>query len=420
MMEESKVIRDPIHGDIKIEDVFLDLIKAPEVQRLYNIKQLGFAHLVFPGAHHTRLEHSLGTYYLAYKIAEKLELDRDDKKLIACAGMLHDIGHGPFSHTLESLIRDSINVDHVDLTEELIYGKHTIFEHDEKEFIESPTVYEILDEHNMSHKEIANLIRGEQVGDKKYLSQILNSAVDADQLDYIIRDSYYTGVAYGIIDIDRFLQTLTVSDGILAIKRKGVGVIENILIARSLMYSSVYFHKTVRIAELMLSKAIELAEDSEPFDFFKMTDAELIYNLKIKGSFQNEIATRLKYRNLFKQAYAKTKSDVSIENMDIIKKLESIEFRREKEKEFEEKLGVPEGHIIIDAPIKELHLSEPRIVQTDILVVDENGKHKKLEELTPIANAVKMRDIPDWIVMIVTDEKYRSLIAKNAEKILFS
>jgi len=420
MMEESKVIRDPIHGDIKIEDVFLDLIKAPEVQRLYNIKQLGFAHLVFPGAHHTRLEHSLGTYYLAYKIAEKLELDRDDKKLIACAGMLHDIGHGPFSHTLESLIRASINVDHVDLTEELIYGKHTIFEHDEKEFIESPTVYEILDEHNMSHKEIANLIRGEQVGDKKYLSQILNSAVDADQLDYIIRDSYYTGVAYGIIDIDRFLQTLTVSDGILAIKRKGVGVIENILIARSLMYSSVYFHKTVRIAELMLSKAIELAEDSEPFDFFKMTDAELIYNLKIKGSFQNEIATRLKYRNLFKQAYAKTKSDVSIENMDIIKKLESIEFRREKEKEFEEKLGVPEGHIIIDAPIKELHLSEPRIVQTDILVVDENGKHKKLEELTPIANAVKMRDIPDWIVMIVTDEKYRSLIAKNAEKILFS
>ena len=420
MMEESKIIRDPIHGNIKIEDVFLDLIKAPEVQRLYNIKQLGFAHLVFPGAHHTRLEHSLGTYYLAYKIAEKLELDRYDKKLIACAGMLHDIGHGPFSHTLESLIRASINVDHVDLTEELIYGKHTIFEHDEKEFIESPTVDEILDEHNMSHKEISNLIRGEQVGDKKYLSQILNSAVDADQLDYIIRDSYYTGVAYGIIDIDRFLQTLTVSDGILAIKRKGVGVIENILIARSLMYSSVYFHKTVRIAELMLSKAIELAEDSEPFDFFKMTDAELIYNLKIKGSFQNEIATRLKYRNLFKQAYAKTKSDVSIENMDIIKKLESIEFRREKEKEFEEKLGVPEGHIIIDAPIKELHLSEPRIVQTDILVVDENGKHKKLEELTPIANAVKMRDIPDWIVMIVTDEKYRSLIAKNAEKILFS
>ncbi|RKY94307.1 MAG: hypothetical protein DRQ06_05410 [Candidatus Hydrothermota bacterium] len=420
MIEESKIIRDPIHGNIKVEDVFLDLIKAPEIQRLYNIKQLGFAHLVFPGAHHTRLEHSLGTYYLAYETAEKLGLDKDDKKLIACAAILHDIGHGPFSHTLESLLRDSINVDHIDLTEELIYGKHTIFEHNEKEFIESPTVHEILDKHEMDHKKIVNLIRGTQVEDKKYLSQILNSAVDVDQLDYIIRDSYYTGVAYGIIDIERFLQTLTLSEDTLAIRRKGIGVVENILLARTLMYSSVYFHKTVRIAELMLSKAIELAKEYEPFDFFKMTDAELIYNLKNKGSFQSEIATRLKYRNLFKQAYAKSKSDVPIGNMDVIKKLEDIDFRRDKEEEFEKKLEIPKGHIIIDAPTKELHLSEPRIAQTDILVVDEEGKHRTLEELTPIANAVKMREIPNWVVMIVTDEKYRALIAENAEKILFN
>lgn len=418
-MEKNKIIRDPIHGDIKIEDVFLDLIKAPEIQRLYNIKQLGFAHLVFPGAHHTRLEHSLGTYYLAYNTAEKLGLNKDDKRLVSCAAILHDIGHGPFSHTLESLLRDSINVDHVDLTEELIRGKHTIFEYDEKEFIGSSTVYEVLDKHGVDHKKIVDLIRGEQVDKKEYLSQILNSAVDVDQLDYIIRDSYYTGVAYGIIDIERFLQTLTISDNTLCINRKGVGVVENILIARTLMYSSVYFHKTVRIAELMLSKAIELAEESEPFDFFKMTDAELIYNLKNKGSFQNEIATRLKYRNLFKQAYTKSKSDVPIENMDVIKKLEDFVFRRNKEEEFEEKLGIPKGHIIIDAPTRELHLSEPRIVQTDIIIVDEDGKHRKLEDLTPIADAVKMREIPDWVVMIVTDEKYRSLVAENAEKILF-
>ena len=419
MMEESKIIRDPIHGDIEIEGVFLDLIKAPEIQRLYNIKQLGFAHLVFPGAHHTRLEHSLGTYYLAYKTAEKLELDMDDKELIACAAILHDIGHGPFSHTLESLLRDSINVDHVDLTEELIYGKHTIFEHDEREFIESPTVYEILDKHGIDHKKIVSLIRGNQIEREEYLSQILNSTIDVDQLDYIIRDSYYTGVAYGIIDIERFLQTLTISDNTLAISKKGIGVVENILIARTLMYSSVYFHKTVRIAELMLSKAIELTEDSEPFDFFKMTDAELIYNLKDKGSFQSEIATRLKYRNLFKQAYAKSKSYISMEDMDVVKKLEDINFRREKEEEFEKRLGISKGHIIIDAPIKELHLSEPRISQTDVRVVDERGKHRNLEDLTPFANAVKMRDIPDWVVMIVTDEKYRKIVADNAEKILF-
>ena len=419
MMEESKIIRDPIHGDIEIEGVFLDLIKAPEIQRLYNIKQLGFAHLVFPGAHHTRLEHSLGTYYLSYKTADKLELDMEDKKLIACAAILHDIGHGPFSHTLESLLRDSINVDHVDLTEELIYGKHTIFEHDEREFIESPTVYEILDNHGIDHKKIVSLIRGNQIEREEYLSQILNSTIDVDQLDYIIRDSYYTGVAYGIIDIERFLQTLTISDNTLAISKKGIGVVENILIARTLMYSSVYFHKTVRIAELMLSKAIELAEDSEPFDFFKMTDAELINDLKTKNGFQHEIAIRLKYRKLFKQAYTKSKSDLDKQDVEIIKKLENVRLRREKEQEFEETLNIPRGHIIIDVPYKELHLSEPRISQTDISIVDGETV-KKLGDYTPIAKAIQIREIPDWFIMIVTDEKYKDVVSKEAEKILFS
>ena len=110
MTTGGKTIRDPIHGDIKLDGLFLDLIEAPEIQRLYNIKQLGFAHLVFPGAHHTRLEHSLGAYYMASQAAEKLNLDKDEKETVACAAILHDIGHGPFSHTLESILRDALNL----------------------------------------------------------------------------------------------------------------------------------------------------------------------------------------------------------------------------------------------------------------------------------------------------------------------
>lgn len=417
MTQKSKTIRDPIHGDIKIDGFFIDLIEVPEIQRLYNIKQLGFAHLVFPGAHHTRLEHSLGAYYMAFQAADKLNLAKDEREIIACAAMLHDIGHGPFSHTLESILKETLNVDHVDLTEKLILGEHVIFDSKEKEFIGSLSVFDLLNKYSINQNEIINIIRG-KTQKKQYLSQLLNSSIDVDQLDYLIRDAYYTGVAYGMIDIERFLQTLIINDDKLAVRKKGVGVVENILMARTLMYSSVYFHKTVRIAELMLSKAIEMIKDKDPFDFFKMTDAELINDLKKIGSFQHEIATRLKFRKLFKQAYTASELILEDKDIDVIKKLDNVTFRREKEQEFENAFDIPPGHVIIDVPYKELHEAEPRIDQTDIIIVDEN-KSKKLDDYTPVAKAVRSRAIPDWRVMIITDEKYRDVVSKRAEKLLF-
>jgi HD superfamily phosphohydrolase len=390
---------------------------APEIQRLYNIKQLGFAHLVFPGAHHTRLEHSLGTYYMAFKAAQKLNLDEKEKETIACAALLHDIGHGPFSHTLESIIRESLNVDHIDLTEKLIFGKHLIFEPEEKEFIGPHGVYDILNKHDINLKDISNIIRGKNQK-KQYLSQLLNSSIDVDQLDYLIRDAYYTGVAYGIIDTERFLQTLIINDNQLAIRRKGVGVVENILMARSLMYSSVYFHKTVRIAELMLSKAIEMIKDIDPLEFFKMTDAELINDLRKRDTYSREIATRLKYRKLFKQAFTISGANLNNKEILLIKKLNNVKYRREKEKELEEFFNIPAGHIIIDVPFKELHLTEPRIDLMDISIFNEN-KTNNLDCYTPVAKAIKSRIIPEWALMIVTDEKYRNIVAKKVKELLF-
>jgi len=416
MTVKNKTIRDPIHGDIKFEDVFLGLIEAPEIQRLYNIKQLGFAHLVFPGAHHTRLEHCLGSYYLASKAGDVLNLEKDEIKLVSCAALLHDIGHGPFSHTLESILRNSLNVDHVDLTEKLILGKHTIFDNMEKELIETLTVFDILNNNNIEPKDIVKIIKG-NTKSKQYLGQLLKSTIDVDQLDYIIRDSYYTGVAYGMIDIERFLQTLVLHNNQLAVKKKGVGVVENILVARTLMYSSVYFHKTVRIAELMLSKAIELMKNNDPFRFFKFTDDELINDLKKRGDFQKEIAIRLKYRKLFKQAYTLSKSNVDAKEYKEICKLDDIHVRRKKEEEFEEILKIPKGHVIIDVPYTELHQSEPRIDSTEIGILDEN-ELKKLDEYTPVGSAVKSRNIPDWLVMIITDESHRNAVSNKAKSIL--
>ena len=146
----------------------------------------------------------------------------------------------------------------------------------------------ILEKNDIEVNEIISIIKGKK-SKLPYLHQILNSAIDVDQLDYLIRDAYYTGVAYGMIDIERLFQTLVIHENSLAVNRKGVGVVENILMARGLMYSSVYFHKTVRIAELMLSKAIELIPDVVPFNFYCMTDAEIIGVLKKMGEYQQEI-----------------------------------------------------------------------------------------------------------------------------------
>ncbi|MBN1861196.1 MAG: HD domain-containing protein [Candidatus Thermoplasmatota archaeon] len=418
MVENHKIVRDPIHGDIKITGCLIELLETPEVQRLHNIKQLGFAHLVFPGAHHTRFEHSLGCSMIASQIADILALKEKEKELVTCAAQLHDIGHGPFSHTLESILLQRFHVNHVDLTEKLILGEYAIFDENEKQYITAHSVHEILDKHQVDKKEIVRIIRG-KLSKKPYLSQLLNSTIDVDQLDYLMRDAYYTGVAYGMIDLQRLLRTMMIHKGNLTMMRKGVGVVENILMARALMYSSVYFHKTVRIPELMLSKALEEISDAEPFEFFRMTDAEMMTSLKTMGHFQQEIVTRLKYRDLFKQAYAASVLDLNKDQIKVVKSLEDVVVRRQKERELEDFFHISKGHIIIDIPRPELLRAEPRINKTDIQVIDHN-ESKSLDEFTPIAQAIRSRIAPDWALMIITDEKYRRSVAKKIKKMLFS
>jgi HD superfamily phosphohydrolase len=417
MNESQKVVRDPIHGDITLTGCLIDLLETPEVQRLQNIKQLGFAHLVFPGAHHTRFEHSLGSCMIASQIADILDFTETEKQLISCAALLHDIGHGPFSHTLESLLVERFHVDHVDLTEQLILGKNTILDEKEQQYIHAPVVHEILSRHGVNGKDIVHIIRG-KLSKKSYLGQMLNSTIDVDQLDYLMRDAYYTGVAYGIIDLQRLLQTIMIHKGNLTMMRKGVSVVENILMARALMYSSVYFHKTVRIAELMLLKALEEIPDAEPFEFFRKTDAEIMASLQTMGHFQQEIITRLKYRDLFKQAYTVSLQDLDKQGIRTVKHLENGVKRREMERALEDAFHIPNGHIIIDIPCPELLRAEPRIHKTDIQVIDRNMV-KTLDDFTPIAKAIRLRIAPDWVMMILTDEKYRQKVARKAQHIVF-
>ena len=160
-----KVINDAIHGQFRIEGVRSDLLSTPEMNKLSHIKQLGLAHLVFPGAHHTRFEHSLGVSHIAGMMAESLGLDDYETNTVQAAAMLHDVGHGPYSHTLEHILHERGGMDHMSITEGIIVGEYDVLREGEESSVPNRiTVPEILESHGLDPKEVAGLIRGPGAG----------------------------------------------------------------------------------------------------------------------------------------------------------------------------------------------------------------------------------------------------------------
>lgn len=436
---EYKIIHDTVHGPIKLEQPFLSLLETPELQRLNSIHQLGLAYLVFPGANHTRLEHSLGTFNVAMRMARALDLNESERLLVTTAALLHDLGHGPYSHTNEYLYNTRLGISHTDLTRKIIMGDQDILDETKLKILQpSSKVFEILNKYEIDQKTVTELIctspkefngnidisEGLPIQDhqqffntRMYLYQLIHSSIDADQIDYLLRDSHYTGVAYGVLDLDRLIQTLEIFNNDLVVSKSGLSAVEGMLVARALMYSSVYFHKTVRIAELMLSRAMERLEDDQLKELITKSEPELMSELYQLGGLQRELATLLTYRKLFKRAYYLKSSEVTEDYKDALQRLDEPTKRLQLEDELAERISAPEGHIIIDAPVKELKFSEPRIHKTDIKILDETVK--PLAHYTPLAKALRLRTVPEWAVMVATEKKYIEPVTKIAEKVLF-
>ncbi|MDD5502218.1 MAG: HD domain-containing protein, partial [Candidatus Thermoplasmatota archaeon] len=405
------------------------------VQRLHGIKQLGFAYLVYGGANHTRLEHSLGTSHIASKMAHAMGFSKEDAKTVRAAALLHDVGHQPYSHTLEYIVHSRLGTDHMDITKEIILGKRNIAM-DADDLFDYEPINKILEAQGIDAKEVADLVTGgssspyttieefgsgrriQQTNGDPALGQIIHSAVDADQIDYLLRDAYYTGVAYGFIDMDRILQTICIKNGNIAFDRKGVSALESAIVARGLMYSSVYFHKTARIAESMLCRAVERIPDSKMFDFCAMIDSELIEKLKTVGKYQNDMALRLKYRKLFKTGFSIPLAELTQEQRSALVDASDPKTYTMLEDEIARKAGIPEGYVMVDTPGKEVLVTEPRIKSTDVRIVDDD-KVVRLNDCTPIARAIRERNVVDWGVIVSTPEKFREKIGKIAEKVLF-
>jgi HD superfamily phosphohydrolase len=261
-MKFRKIINDPVYGFITIDDPLIyDVIGHPYYQRLRRIHQMAMAQLVYPGAVHSRLHHSLGAYHLICQAITELkskgfEITEKEEQGAKIAILLHDIGHGPFSHALEHVLIEKMHHEDISLL---------IFEALNKEF-------------NGSLNTALEIFKGTYP--KPFLHQLISSQLDVDRMDYLTRDSFYSGVSEGVIGYDRIIKMMTIHKGELVIEEKGVYSIEKFLVARRLMYWQAYLHKTVIGVEKMLVKILQRAkivarEQTELFSTSEILDAFL-------------------------------------------------------------------------------------------------------------------------------------------------
>ncbi len=242
MMNKKKIVNDPVYGFITIPDELIyDLIQHPWFQRLRRIQQLGLSNLVYPSAVHTRFQHTLGAVHLMGLALDVLrskgvEISDEEKQAAIVAILLHDIGHGPFSHALENI---------------LIPTHHETI---------SMLMMQVLNKQFDNRLNMAMQIFNDHYH-KKFLHQLVSGQLDVDRLDYLNRDSFFTGVAEGVIGYDRIIKMLNVKDGQLAVEEKGIYSIEKFIISRRLMYWQVYLHKTVVSAEQMLVQIVKRAKE---------------------------------------------------------------------------------------------------------------------------------------------------------------
>ncbi|MEO5649720.1 MAG: HD domain-containing protein [Ginsengibacter sp.] len=316
-MAFRKIINDPVYGFITIDDELIyQLISHPFYQRLRRIHQMAMAHLVYPGAVHTRLHHSLGAYHLMCNALHELKskgisISTEEEQAAKIAILLHDIGHGPYSHALE----------------------HTLIKDSSHEEISLWIMKKMNKELNGKISLAIEIFTNKHP--KKFLHQLLSGQLDVDRMDYLIRDSFFTGVSEGVIGYDRIIKMLTVHNGELMIEEKGTNSIEKFLVSRRFMYWQVYLHKTVLCAEKMLVKIIDRAKfikaqsSSEVLNIFLnekflkpgiennlesfclLDDYDVLFSIKSWISHPDKILStlckNLINRNLFKVKYSGTK-----------------------------------------------------------------------------------------------------------------
>ncbi len=355
----SCTIRDPVHGAIQIDELERLLILSRPLQRLKGIKQLGLVETVYPGATHSRFEHSLGTMYMAGRMAEHLALSRDEIRKVRLAGLLHDLGHSALSHAVEGVLRRNPDIQptlfgrpasrHEEFTRQIItahpFGEKAV-QVAERDFTSADELF----------LEVADIASGK----RPPLGQIIVGDLDADRIDFLLRDSHHSGVSLGLIDTDQILQSLTISNGRIVLAGDGDyraemshTAAESMLIARSHHYNALIYHPTVQSIRAMLLAALERALSRMDGDeakrsiilfFQEYTDPDLLEFIRRRGdSTSQDLLERIKYGREFPLA---ARFDHSTLPPDIRMALSTISRHGHMRKLFEDALGKKYGALV--------------------------------------------------------------------------
>ncbi len=379
-----KSVKDPIHGYIELTHLELEIADTLALQRLRRIKQLPGSEYVYPGAMNTRFEHSLGVMHLAGLMGERISEqsgDYDIVRVLRVSGLLHDIGHGPFSHSFEPILRESLGMSHEEMSVHLI---------------ERTEISDILGKWGIEVSEVADLIKGTHP--RRSLSRIINSSVDADKMDYTVRDSYHTGAGYSV-DIHRIALNSLEVGGDLVINARALEAVESLLMARLLSFRTVYYHKTSRAVQLMLETAMLSVLDrldltrclKDPETFLYLDDYTMWEILK-EDERSRELMDRLMKRYILKLAIEWY--DTSLTGKEVHELRSSIARRA----------GLREEDIVVDSPRIEF------IKSTELPLLWRDGTLVDPIEASPVLS--RLRNLLPRMVRVYTWPPYRDEVRR--------
>lgn len=405
-------IKDPIYGYIRLKESEKNILDTKALQRLRRIKQLSGAEYVYPAANHTRFEHSLGTFYLAGTLASSLpvKLSPEDITKLKIAALLHDVGHGPFSHLLEPTMRQITGKTHEDLGTWIIT----------KSGLADTLRRQGLDPDEMGKLAVGKLTDRE----RPFMNQVIRSSVDVDKMDFVVRDSYHTGAGYGTVDIFRLIYTMDVLDGDLAVNSTAIPTLETFLLSRLESFRAIYFHRASRAAQIMIQKALENAEPElgllsfrTPDEYLALDDYSVWSKLKTCQK-SRPIIEDVESRRLLKCSYEKT-FFAKDELMSSVFTNEAV--RRQMEQEIARKAKVDPEQVFIDVPslpsVPYHYAME--IEPMEIPVFQETREGKKVRvRVTELSQIIGVMRVFMNIIRVYTVQRHRDAVMKASEQIL--
>ena len=405
-------IKDPIHGYIRVNETERTVLDTRPVQRLRRLRQLAGSEFVYPAANHTRFEHVLGAMHLAGALSEVLptHLDAHDQEQMRLAALLHDIGHGPFSHVFEPLMVRHLKKTHEDFVPWIV---------------NETEVADKLDRAGFNPHRVGLLAVGRLRDNKRpYLDQIISSSVDIDKMDFIVRDSFHTGAGYGSVDVHRLLYTMDVINGNLSVDGRAVATLESFLLARLESFRTIYFHRASRAVQIMIVQALEAARDEldllsfdEPEDYLRLDDYKVWTDLR-ECRKSRRIMQDLEARRLLKCAYEKTvyAPDELVSNV-----ITKDSVRLNIQNEIANKAKVSPEEVVIDVPTLPSvpYHNAVEIQPLDIPVFKRGPSGKKeIVQLSEVSRIIGvLREFMN-LVRVYTREQYRSRVESAARHIL--